>query len=229
MANPELNLRALTISQLLAICNTELPTATSRRQLHTVRESYGLRVSNKDGTIDSERFLQTVMQKWEEKFTADPIDWNLHRARQRNVARAEARSIGEIPAVTDPELRAACDQSLQQFLVTCFPDTFSLKFSQAHLNLIGSIERVIETGGSHAFACERGFGKTQISIGACIWSTLTGRVSYAMIVGANAVMRCGDSQAGERSGAGPTPGSRSGIPADCHRTRGRDPAGHSGL
>jgi hypothetical protein len=102
--------------------------------------------------------------------------------------RAALREIGEIPAVVDPAKRALCDQSLKAFLEHCFPDIFHLEFSTAHLDLIAAIERAATHGGYEAFACERGFGKTQLSIGAAVWGCLTGRVRYALIIGANADM-----------------------------------------
>ena len=102
--------------------------------------------------------------------------------------RALAREIGEIPPVSDPVLRAECDAHLAIFLQRCFPDIFTLKFSKAHEDLIDAIERVITHGGNEAFACERGFGKTQVSVGAVNWGALTGRSKYSLIIGANAEM-----------------------------------------
>jgi hypothetical protein len=102
--------------------------------------------------------------------------------------RERAREIGEIPPVSDPVLRAECDASLAVFLKSCFPDIFTLTFSRSHEDLIESIERVITNGGNEAFACERGFGKTQLSVGAINWGALTGRSKYSLIIGANAEM-----------------------------------------
>lgn len=102
--------------------------------------------------------------------------------------RALAREIGEIPPVSDPILRAECDAHLAVFLQKCFPDIFTLKFSRSHEDLIDAIERVITNGGNEAFACERGFGKTQVSVGAINWGALTGRSKYSLIIGANAEM-----------------------------------------
>ena len=102
--------------------------------------------------------------------------------------RAEKREIGKIPRVTKRKLRSECDASLRKFLVTCFPEIFDKPFSPMHLELISRIEWVVNNGGNEAFACERGFGKTQISIGSVTWATLTGRSKYALIVGANADM-----------------------------------------
>lgn len=102
--------------------------------------------------------------------------------------RALAREIGEIPPVSDPVLRAECDAHLAIFLQKCFPDIFTLKFSRSHEDLIEAIERVITHGGNEAFACERGFGKTQLSVGAINWGALTGRSKYSLIIGANAEM-----------------------------------------
>lgn len=99
--------------------------------------------------------------------------------------RAALREIGEIPPVADPAKRAECDRSLATFLQTCFPDIFHLAFSAAHLELINAVERAVSIDGNEAFACERGFGKTQISIGGALWGCLTGRVRYAMIIAAN--------------------------------------------
>ena len=120
-------------------------------------------------------------------------DETLQRSRLKNrekVAkhRAALREIGEIPAVSDPILRAECDAHLSVFLLKCFPEIFTLTFSRSHNDLIESIERVITNGGNEAFACERGFGKTQLSVGAINWGALTGRSKYSLIIGANAEM-----------------------------------------
>lgn len=184
-AQREATLRSLTVSQLLAVFNSEQAGAANRAEVQYLRDGWGSAATNPDGTLNFVRALRCVREKWERKRSEAPVDWDIVRQQIRAKARAAAREIGEIPAVKDPELRAACDASLKTFLQTVFSDIFYLPFSPAHDELIGHVERCVKQGGHQAFACERGFGKTQISIGACLWGSLTGRVRYSMIIGAN--------------------------------------------
>lgn len=175
----------MTASQFMTVLNSETPGAVNRLEVRYLKESFGFHATNKDDSLNYVKASRCLRSKWEEKYTAEPIDWETVRQQIRSKARAAAREIGEIPDVKDPDLRKACDASLKTFLQTVFADIFYLPFSTAHDELIRHVERCVEQGGHQAFACERGFGKTQISIGACMWGSLTGRVSYSMIIGAN--------------------------------------------
>lgn len=141
-------------------------------------------------TVDELLGLESLLTSPQETRSKEQAEAEKRLRNREKVARHRAaqREIGEIPPVVDPGLRAACDASLEMFLKTCFPDIFHLPFSDAHRELITEIERVVHEGGNQAYACERGFGKTQLSIGSCVWGALTGRVQYAMIIGANSDM-----------------------------------------
>jgi len=183
-----IDFNAITVAQLIGHVNTLVPGTLNQRLVKHWREMWGRRVANADGTFNFFRLVAAVRLHWEERVEQKPFNRAAYVQQQKKIALAQARDIGEIPAVTDTGLRTACDSDLITFCSTAFPDIFSLAFSDAHKELIGEIQRLIETGGHKAYACERGFGKTQISVAACMWGALTGRISYSMIVGANSEM-----------------------------------------
>lgn len=184
-----MDLTRLTAPELVQLVNTVEPTSTTVRQVKQFRESWGLRAANSDGTLNFYRTLACLRLQWEEKVAdATPFDQLEYIRRWKQQQKASARDIGEIPPVSDLGLRRACDESLELFLKTCFPDKFNLPFSTDHREIIQDIQRVIHTGGNEAYACERGFGKTQVSLGAATWGTLSGKIEFAMIIGANAEM-----------------------------------------
>lgn len=114
--------------------------------------------------------------------------YDRHKAQEaaRNrAASAAGRDIGDIPPVTDPSLRAACESDLKVFLETCFPAAFRLGWCDDHLLLIEQLQTVIETGGFRAIGMPRGTGKSTIVMRAMIWAVVKQIHPFAMIVAAN--------------------------------------------
>lgn len=114
--------------------------------------------------------------------------YDRHKAQEaaRNrAASAAGRDIGDIPAVTDASLRAACESDLRVFLETCFPAAFRLGWCDDHLLLIEQLQTVIETGGFRAIGMPRGTGKSTIVMRAMIWAVVKQIHPFAMIVAAN--------------------------------------------
>lgn len=106
---------------------------------------------------------------------------NIGRAKQESV-----KEIGPIPAVVNPERRAACESSLLKFLTTYFPKQFSLDFSDDHLRVISRAETVAADGGLFALAMPRGSGKTTIVVRAIMWTILTGQKKFGVLIGSTA-------------------------------------------
>jgi hypothetical protein len=110
--------------------------------------------------------------------------------RQRRYERrkaAEAADVGGIPAVVNPERRAACRLDLLKFLTTYFPLSTGLKpFSDDHRRVIARIQQCVLEGGLFVQAVYRGFAKTTITENAAIWATLYGHRKFVPIFGADA-------------------------------------------
>lgn len=82
------------------------------------------------------------------------------------------------------ELREQCNRSLRFFLEHCFPNAFTLEWSDDHLRLIDAIERAATVGMLKALAMPRGSGKTTLIIRAAIWAILTGHRRFICIIAA---------------------------------------------
>ena len=92
------------------------------------------------------------------------------------------------PALANPDdarLKDECNESLLQFLLTCFPAAFCLEMSPIHIEIIKGIQERIEKGGLKAIAMPRGSGKTSLLLRAALWAILTGRKRYVCIVAAD--------------------------------------------
>ena len=98
-------------------------------------------------------------------------------------ASASRRDIGK-PKRLEPyrdELRDDCE-SLRRFLEICFPKVFRLEWSQDHLDVIETLQQVIDGGGLFALAMPRGSGKTSLATRAALWAILTGRKKYVELI-----------------------------------------------
>lgn len=104
--------------------------------------------------------------------------------RQRELS-ARGRDIGDIPPVKDPDRRARTRGDLRLFLEEYLGHKFPLAWSDAHLQLIATIQLVTLAGGRVAFALPRGSGKSTISEGACLWATLHGHHQFVMLLAAS--------------------------------------------
>jgi hypothetical protein len=181
----EIDFKAMTIRQIVGIVNATDPGATDPRAVTFLRDRFGVRVESGPNTIDFLKLSRELFGYWSDVVTRPKYDRAKTEAEVQRRRRRIQNDIGELPAVQDKALRRRCDRSLAVFLRRMFPDKFYLPMSPAHRQLIEEIEYRVEHGGRKAFACERGFGKTQIAIGAVMWGTLTGRVQYALLIGAN--------------------------------------------
>ena len=107
------------------------------------------------------------------------------RAARRQAELSESgRDIGPLPAVVDPERRAAAEASFLAFCDSYFPATFSLPWSDDHREVIAALERSVREGGLFAFAMPRGSGKTSLTEAAALWALLCGYRDFVAIIGA---------------------------------------------
>ncbi|MEA1950732.1 MAG: terminase gpA endonuclease subunit [Planctomycetota bacterium] len=119
----------------------------------------------------------------------DPQDYAERKRRQaqRNAESVrEAQDIGELPAVADPDRKAAAQASFRTFCETYFSEVFYLPWSDDHLRVIDKIERAVRTGGLFAMAMPRGSGKTVGCQTAVLWAALTGATPFVTLIAASA-------------------------------------------
>lgn len=113
-------------------------------------------------------------------------------ARQREAANAIGREkqnsikeVGPLPPVADPNRRSTGGDDLELFLLTYFPQSFKLNFSDDHRKIIKRIETSVNEGGLFSLAMPRGSGKTTITIRAVLWALLYGKRRFAALIGAS--------------------------------------------
>ncbi|GJM43350.1 MAG: hypothetical protein DHS20C21_01920 [Gemmatimonadota bacterium] len=104
--------------------------------------------------------------------------------RQRGLSRS-GRDIGQIPAVVDPDRRAAARENLRVFCDTYLAATFCLPWSPDHLRVLERAQVCVQDGGQFALAMPRGSGKTSIVEAAALWSVLYGHRRFVAIIGAS--------------------------------------------
>ena len=109
--------------------------------------------------------------------------------RKRNAARDrieanQGREIGPLPAIVNPERRAACMADLQLALETYFSETFPLAWSHQHIEVIDALYQVLHHGGLFALGMPRGSGKTSLCIRVAILAVLFGWRKYLVLIGA---------------------------------------------
>jgi len=132
----------------------------SERQLRRHRNRAGYTIGDAR-TVDLFRYAAWLTLEYF-KPKADPLTYDEVKRRQaeRNAEMVRAaQDIGEIPAVADPERRAAAEASFRVFCETYFPDVFYFAWSPDHLRVVEKIERAVRTGGLFAMAMPRGSGK----------------------------------------------------------------------
>src|SRR5690349_18959746 len=105
-------------------------------------------------------------------------------ARNRRVTSLAGRDIGRLPPVKNPKRKQQALQSLEFYLATYFPLTFSKPFCPDHRRVIGKIEGITLRGGLLAMAMPRGMGKTQICIRTALWALKIGRHKFVCLIGA---------------------------------------------
>lgn len=108
------------------------------------------------------------------------------RARQRQAQLAKSgRDVGPLPAVSDPDRKAAAAFDLCFYFEAYHPTSFPIDWSADHLKVIRKIQRTVLKGGVYAIAMPRGSGKTTMAIRAAIWALLYGHHRYVMLICAN--------------------------------------------
>ena len=112
------------------------------------------------------------------------------RARRRAKARSAAitlagQDIAPLPAVADPERRAAAEADFRIFCETYFRHLFALEWSADHLRVIEKIQRVVCRHETLAIGMPRGSGKTTLCLVAVLWAILSGRHQFVFAIAAD--------------------------------------------
>lgn len=116
-------------------------------------------------------------------------NYEQHKARMRDRSAAFSRSgrdIGPIPEIVNPARRASCERDLERYMLTYFPHTFCLEFSDNHRQVIKAIQTFVLEGGCQAYAMPRGSGKTCIVEAATAWSVSFGHRFFCLLIGSTA-------------------------------------------
>lgn len=95
------------------------------------------------------------------------------------------RDIERLPEVKNQRTKRAAKKSLEYFLKKLMPEWFPKKFSLAHKEMIGRIERSIIAGTKFAYAFPRGFGKTSIILASILWAVLNGYSRCVVYIASN--------------------------------------------
>ena len=122
--------RQLRPSELCRLLNsTPLGEVINDRQLYRHRTRAGFRIGDVQH-VDLFRYVAWLVEVRHEpkpEPDADPYDTLKERARARNAALSLAgRDIGEIPAVVDPQRRAAAEMDFRFFCEAYFSAAFTL-------------------------------------------------------------------------------------------------------
>jgi len=159
----------------------------NERQLYRHRTRAGFRIG--DGRrIDLLRYVAWLIQVRHEPKPESSGGYEAmkEQARARNAALSQSgRDIGELPAVANPERKAAAAVSFRFFCESYFPQTFYLPWSDDHLRVIHKIEQAVRHGGLFAMAMPRGSGKSTQAESACIWAVLYGHREFVCLIGSD--------------------------------------------
>ena len=107
------------------------------------------------------------------------------RAREQQAEQSkQGRDIGELPAIADPQRRAAALADPELFCKTYFPLRFRKAMSDDQRQSLRDLKHVAEHGGKKAFAAPRGDGKTTRSEVMVLWAILSGLRKFVPLIGA---------------------------------------------
>lgn len=185
-----IDLRKLGPADLCRLVNSTAagPVLTERR-LARHRNDAGLRVGS-GRHVDLIRYTAwLVSERHKPKpvvAKSDPYQKQKEAARKRSAEIFESgRDIAPLPEISDPTRRSACERDFRLFCETYFPFTFTLSWSDDHLQVIGQIETSVLSGGLFATAMPRGSGKTTLAECACIWAVVYGHRDFVCLIGSD--------------------------------------------
>ncbi len=95
---------------------------------------------------------------------------------------AKGRDITEIPPIVDEARRVACQLDLERYLWTYLRVWFTGPFGPQQRKYIAMAEDIVLSGGTHAQAMSRGWGKTKITAGTSLWAGGFGHRHFNLIV-----------------------------------------------
>lgn len=117
-------------------------------------------------------------------------EYDLHKvnvARRRREVTAAGQEIGpcEYDGQVDAERVERASKDFKFFCETYYLHLFYLGWSDAHLEAIADIERIVLKGGMLALAMPRGYGKTTLCRVAVQWAILAGLHKFVYLISAN--------------------------------------------
>ncbi|MCP4248060.1 MAG: hypothetical protein GY778_13520 [bacterium] len=190
-----LDVRKLKPRELVRLLNsTPAGAVIDTRILRKHRDQAGYRIGDAR-TIDLPKYVAWLVAETQKRRNAETqkqtaakgagYAQHRERTRARQASLSElGRDIGELPPVANRRRRNRCVKSYREFCETYFPETFYLPWSDDHLKVIATIQRVVTEGGLYALAMPRGGGKSSLCEVACIWALLGGYRGFVVLVSA---------------------------------------------
>ena len=108
-------------------------------------------------------------------------------AHRKRLKRSESARI-EIPECVNPVRRMEALSDPVKFLLTYFPDRYSIAFGPHHLRMIDDIVNRAKYGGSQAIAAPRGCGKSELVKGLLVYLVLAELVRFPLPVAATTAL-----------------------------------------
>lgn len=119
------------------------------------------------------------------------LEQSAQRDRERLAKRSRmkfalAAEVGDLPPIVNQERRKRGERDLLSFLVEYFPNSTGLApFGPKQVRAIRQLEHAILYSGRFLNLIPRGYCKSSISEGACIWAALYGHRRFILFFGAN--------------------------------------------
>ena len=104
-------------------------------------------------------------------------------AQRKRDKRSESARI-EIPECVDPARREAALADPVKFLLTYFPERYTIAFGRHHLRMIDDIVNRAKHGGNQAIAAPRGCGKSEVVKGVIAYLVFAELVRFPLLVAA---------------------------------------------
>ena len=190
MATNGINGNKLKQADLVKVMNsTDLGTVISPAQVYRHFTQAGYRVASTEDTrcMNLYRYIAWLVDR-KNRPAEETQGYEAHReasARRQAEQSKEARDIGELPEVEDPERKESCRNDFKKFCEMYFPEVYVLEWSEDHLKAIDKIQKSVLEGGLFALAMSRGSGKSSLTETAAIWAMLYGHREFVVIIGAS--------------------------------------------